>query len=58
MEAWAIGAEPKPASLENTPRFTPQVMTKMTEPTAPPVTPLGENAPSKMEANTAGRVLA
>ena len=28
--AWAIGAEPRPASLENTPRLTPQVMHSFT----------------------------
>ena len=51
-----MGAEPKPASLENTPRFTPQVMTSIMEPTVPPVIPWGEKAPTKMSWNTAGRV--
>ena len=58
VAAWAIGAEPRPASLENTPRLTPQVMTRTMEPTTPPVTPLGVKAPWKMSWNTAGRVLA
>ncbi len=51
--AWAIGAEPKPASLENTPRATPLVMALvMVMPTAPPTTAEGLKAPTKMALST------
>ena len=36
--AWAMGAEPWPDSLENSPRFTPQVSMKMKPPPAKPPT--------------------
>ena len=51
--AWAMGAEPRPASLEKTPRFTPQVMVcMMVMPLMPPTAAVGLKAPWKMEANT------
>ena len=44
--------EPRPASLENTPRLKPQVMAcMMTYPPTPPAAAFMENAPLKMEAN-------
>ena len=54
--AWAMGAVPRPASLEKMPRFMPQVMTRIMEPTAPPVMPLGVKAPTKMSWKTVGRL--
>jgi len=52
-----MGAEPRPASLEKTPRPTPLVMASfMVTPTAPPTTAEGLNAPWKMLANTPGIV--
>ena len=56
--AWAMGAVPRPASLEKMPRFIPQLITRNTEPTAPPVTPLGVKAPTKISWNTLGRASA
>ena len=41
----AIGAEPIPASLENTALLKPRIKTPM----KPPVTPSGENAPTKID---------
>ncbi len=37
--AWAMGAEPCPASLEKRPRFTPQSMVVMKTPAPVPATP-------------------
>jgi hypothetical protein len=39
---WAIGAEPRPASLENAARLKPMI----SAPSTPPATPSGLNAPS------------
>ena len=58
VAASAIGAEPRPASLEKTPRPTPLVMASLMDmPAAPPVTAAGLKAPLKMEANTPGTAL-
>ena len=48
--AWAMAAEPKPASLENTARRKPRIIT----PKAPPATPWGEKAPFQMAATAPG----
>ena len=45
---------PSPASFEKIPRETPFFNVINALPTIPPVTERGLNAPSKMEANTAG----
>ena len=50
--AWAMGAEPRPASFENTPRLTPHVIAMIIEPTTPPVTPEGVKAPLNIIAKT------
>ena len=47
---WAIGAEPIPASLENTALLNPKIKT----PKKPPVTPSGENAPTKIDFTASG----
>ena len=47
---WAMGAEPRPASLENAARWKPMIIT----PTTPPATPSGLNAPVMMEPNAPG----
>ncbi len=56
--AAAIGAEPMPASLENTPRATPQRMADSIEatmePPTPPATASKENAMRKISATPAG----
>ena len=50
--ACAIGAEPWPASFENSPRFTPQIMVSMNTPTPVPATPaVGLKASRKMIPN-------
>ena len=55
---WTMTEEPRPASLENTPRFMPQVMASFTPlPTMPPPTALMAKAPRKMETK-AGPMLA
>ena len=46
--AAAIGAEPSPASFENTPLAMPVCITIIIEPIAPPVTARGLKAPSIM----------
>ena len=46
----AIGAEPRPASLEKAARRKPWMMT----PIMPPVTPSGVNAPAKIWPNASG----
>ncbi len=49
--AWAIGAEPWPASLENSPRFTPHIMVTRNAPTPVPAMPaVGLNASRKINA--------
>ncbi len=49
--ACAIGAEPWPASLENSPRFTPHIMVSRKTPTPVPATPaVGLKASRKMRA--------
>ena len=54
---WTMTLEPRPASLENTPRFMPQVTAAFTPlPTMPPPTAFMAKAPLKMEAK-AGRML-
>ena len=54
---WTMTLEPRPASLENTPRFMPQVTAALTPlPTMPPPTAFMAKAPLKMEAK-AGRML-
>ena len=51
--AWAMGAEPRPASLEKTPRDTPRVMAvRRVMPAAPPTAAEGSNAPSTMARRT------
>ena len=52
--AAAMGAEPRPASLEKMPRAMPCCMAMSMLPTAPPVTAWGVNAPTKMSANACG----
>ena len=53
--ACAIGAEPRPASFENTPLAKPwRIAIIMAYPNTPPPTASKLNAPLKMEANTAG----
>ena len=50
--AWAIGADPCPASFENSPRLTPQVRVTRRTPMPVPATPaVGLNASRKMRAN-------
>ena len=47
--AWAIGAEPCPASLENSPRLTPQFRVTSKAPIPVPATPAdGVNASLRM----------
>ena len=54
---WTITLEPRPASLENTPRFMPQVTASLTPlPTMPPPTAFMAKAPLKIEAK-AGPIL-
>ena len=48
--AWAMGADPMPASLENAARRKPCRIT----PSTPPCTPSGVNAPVRIEASAAG----
>ena len=49
--AWAIAAEPKPDSLENTPRATPNRMAAATAaPAKPPVAATGVKAYEKIKA--------
>ena len=55
--AWAIEPVPRPASLEKIPLDTPFFILIKKLPTAPPVTEAGENAPSKIDANTPGTFL-
>ena len=52
--AWAMDAVPIPASLVKTPRLQPIRSARNAEPTIPPVTAFGENAPFTMEANAPG----
>ena len=53
--ALIITEEPRPASFENTPRFTPHfIASSITIPTVPPPTALNEKASVKMRANTEG----
>ena len=52
--ACAIEPVPSPASLEKIPLETPFFILIKKDPTAPPVTDAGENAPSKMDPNTLG----
>ena len=50
--AWAIGAEPCPASLENNPRLTPQFRVTSNTPIPVPATPAdGLNASLTMSPN-------
>ncbi len=52
VAAWAIGAVPRPASLEKIPRPAPYFIDwTMVMPNAPPITLDGENAPLKMAVN-------
>ena len=49
-DAWAIGDEPSPASLVNTPLATPADMTCFIErPATPPATLIGAKAPTKID---------
>ena len=53
--AWAIGALPNPASLENTPRAIPNLMAiKTVAPANPPVAALPLNALSTIIPNASG----
>ena len=53
--AWAMGAVPRPASLEKTPRATPMRMASMTEdPTKPPVAAVGVKASVTTQTKTDG----
>ncbi len=53
--AWAMGAEPRPASLEKTPRAMPMRMAIITEaPAKPPCAAVGVNASETTHQNTAG----
>ena len=52
--AAAIGAEPRPASLENIPLDIPFCIATNTEPTIPPVNAFGSNAASIIIAIAAG----
>ena len=50
----SVTEEPRPASLEKTPRFMPQVSASFTpEPTIPPPTAFRPKAPLKIAVNTA-----
>ena len=53
-QACAMEPVPRPASLEKIPLDTPFFILKKKLPITPPVTADGWNAPSKIEANTAG----
>ncbi len=54
--AWAMGADPCPASLEKSPRRTPHIMVTRMAPVPVPATPaVGLNASRKMRANV-GRI--
>jgi len=52
--AAAMGALPRPASLEKIPRETPFFILRNMEPITPPVAALGEKAPLNISPNTAG----
>ena len=53
--AWAMGAEPWPASLEKRPRLTPHIIVTSTAPTPVPATPAeGLKASRTMSASVAG----
>jgi hypothetical protein len=54
--AWAMGADPCPASLEKSPRRTPHIMVTRKAPTPAPATPAeGLKASEKMRAKE-GRI--
>ena len=55
--AAAIGALPRPASLEKMPLATPFCIATSILPTAPPVIALGENAASTIILNAAGTLV-
>ena len=52
LEAWAMGAEPSPASFENTPRSTPQPMHARSP--MPPQTASGLKALTRISRSTPG----
>lgn len=54
-EAWAMDAVPIPASLVKTPLAQPTLRARKDEPTIPPVTALGLNAPWIIAAAAWGR---